>query len=152
MARRIVLSRWLRESAGFTLVEVMLVVGIVGILMAIALPAYRDYVVRANRDAAKTVLLEIVERQEQYAATNRAYASTTAALGMTVPGEVSSNYTITIAPSSWTYTAGTVSTTMAGYTASATPTADGLQVNDGVLAINQFGLRSRTVGGVVSTW
>lgn len=129
-----------------------MVVAIIGILMAIALPGYREYLVRANRDAAKAVLLDIVSRQEQYAATNRAYATTTGALGMTVPDEVSANYTITIAQTSWSYSGGGVTTTMTGFTASAAPIAGTAQANDGTLSINQFGLKTRTVGGTTTSW
>jgi type IV pilus assembly protein PilE len=135
---------------GFSLVELMVVVTIIGILMAIAAPFYRDYVIRAHRDAAKAVLLEIVSRQEQFAGSNRTYATTTAALGMTVPTEVASNYTIAIAASSWSYAAGGISTTMSGFTASATPIAGAGQAGDGVLCITQFGLRKRVVGSTLA--
>jgi type IV pilus assembly protein PilE len=141
-----------RAARGFSLVELMVVVTIIGILLAIATPSYRDYVVRAKRDAAKAVLLEIVTRQEQFAATNRAYAATTAALGMTLPDEVSGNYSITITPSTWSYNAGGISTTMSGYTATATPIAGSAQDGDGTLSINQFGLKTRVVGGTTTTW
>lgn len=152
LAKRGNLVQRRRTHSGFSLVELMIVVAIIGILMTIALPGYREYVVRANRDAAKAVLIEIVSRQEQYAATNRAYATTTAALGMTVPDEVSTNYTIAIAQSSWSYAGGGISTTMSGFTASATPIAGTNQADDGTLSINQFGLKTRTVGGTTTSW
>lgn len=145
-----------RKTRGFTLVELMVVVAIIGVLLAIALPGYREYVVRAKRDAAKAVLLEIVSRQEQYAGVNRAYAtaigSGSGELSMTIPDDVSASYTIAITPTSWTYTATGVSTTMSGFTASATPVAGSTQANDGTLSINQLGLKTRTVGGTTTTW
>lgn len=145
--------------------ELMITVAIIGILFAIALPRYQDYVVRANRDAAKAVLLEIISRQEQYASTNRAYATTTAALGLTVPAEVTANYTLTLAQTQWCSPATASScppltgaadyltvVVFTGFTATATPIAGTGQENDGTLSINQFGLKTRTVGGTTAPW
>lgn len=159
-----------RKTSGFSLVELMVVVAIVGVLMAIALPGYREYVIRANRDAAKAVLLEIVSREEQYAASNRAYTTDvtgtgTTSLRMTVPEDVSSKYTIAVTVSVWCNpstastcpplpTASDYSTVqvMTGFTATATPIAGTTQANDGTLSINQFGLKTRTVGGTTTSW
>jgi len=46
-----------RKNSGITLIELMVVMAIVGILAAIAIPAYRNYVIRANRSDAKAALL-----------------------------------------------------------------------------------------------
>jgi type IV pilus assembly protein PilE len=117
----------------------MITVAIIGILLAIGVPIYKDYLIRANRAAAKTVLLEVVSRQEQYAMTNRAFAADTAALGMTLPSEVSENYDVTI-DNSLVWSSGSV--TMSGFVATATPKAGSTQAADGTLSINQFGLKS----------
>ena len=117
-----------------------MVVTIVGILFAISLPIYRDYVITASRGAAKSVLLEIVSREEQYAASNRAYYATPAAndlsgLGMTVPSDISNRYDFSI-------TLSNVLGTNDGFIALAT--AKGDQATDGNLQINQFGLKTPT--------
>lgn len=60
------------HQRGFTLIELMITVAIVGILSAIAVPSYNKYVLRANRANAKTALLSIAQRLEQnYTLTGR---------------------------------------------------------------------------------
>lgn len=59
---------------GFTLIELMIVVVIIGVLAAIALPAYGNYVVRANRTVGKTVIMRLVSQQESYFVDRKRYA------------------------------------------------------------------------------
>ncbi|MCY1215096.1 Type IV minor pilin ComP, DNA uptake sequence receptor [compost metagenome] len=83
-----------RTSGGFTLIEVMITVAIVAILASIALPSYRQYIVRSKRSAAQAQMMDIANRQQQFLIANRSYANTTAltASGYSLPAEVSSNY------------------------------------------------------------
>lgn len=83
-----------RTSRGFTLIEVMITVVIVAILASIALPSYRQYIVRSKRSAAQAQMMDIANRQQQFLIANRSYANTTAltASGYSLPAEVSSNY------------------------------------------------------------
>jgi prepilin-type N-terminal cleavage/methylation domain-containing protein len=86
-----------RRSRGFSLIELMIVLVVIGVLAAIAWPSYQDYVRRANRSAAQSFMMTIAGRQEQYLLTNRSYASTTAALNLTAPTETNGRYTFSIA-------------------------------------------------------
>ena len=85
---------------GFTLIELMITVAIIGILSAVAYPSYTQYIVRANRSAAQSFMFAVNNKQEQYMLDARKYAAGSTALvdmGMTVPADVSSRYTITVA-------------------------------------------------------
>ncbi|MFC4307624.1 type IV pilin protein [Steroidobacter flavus] len=88
------------SQQGFTLIELMITVVIVAILATVALPSYRQYVIRANRAAAKEAMMDIANRQQQFLLAHRGYADKTAfvATGYTLPPEVSSHYTWTMAP------------------------------------------------------
>jgi type IV pilus assembly protein PilE len=131
-----------RTVGGFSLVELMVVLGIVGILLGIAAPSYREYSIRANRAAAKTFLLEVASRQEQFATSNRAYAATLGELGLTVSAEVDSQYDVSTSPVTITVSIPSGTSVMQGFTATATPKPGSSQVSDGPLAINQFGLKT----------
>lgn len=62
-----------RTEQGFTLIEVMIVVVIIGILVAIAYPNYQGYVVHSNRAEAFALLNDAAARQERYFAQNNEY-------------------------------------------------------------------------------
>ena len=64
-----------RKQTGFTLIELMIVIAIVGILAMIALPMYSDYVTRAKRTDGQTMLFQVAQKLErcytQYSAYNK---------------------------------------------------------------------------------
>jgi len=85
----------MRKQNGFSLIELLIVIVIVGILAGIALPSYRQYVIRSNRRAAQTSMVDILSREQQYFAANRAFADD-GDLGYVLPDDVSENYTFDI--------------------------------------------------------
>jgi prepilin-type N-terminal cleavage/methylation domain-containing protein len=64
-----------RPSQGFTLIELMITVGIIAILAAIAYPSYRNYVIRGQLVDATTGLSSVRANMERYFQDNRTYAS-----------------------------------------------------------------------------
>lgn len=133
---------------GFSLIELMVVVAIIGILSAIAMPAYKEYLIRANKSAAKAVLMEVASREEQYMMTAGSYG-TLAQLNYTVPTEVSSYFDITL--TTGTNTTSTVvalqglptfiicASGKAGTVQAGSPA--GTSCPGTALSINQFGLK-----------
>lgn len=63
------------KNKGFTLIEMMIVVAIVGILASIAYPSYQSYVERSRRSDAISILLELAQAQERFMARCGHYAS-----------------------------------------------------------------------------
>jgi type IV pilus assembly protein PilE len=87
------------RQRGFTLIELMITLAILAVLVAIALPSYRGYILRANRAQAKQFMGDVANREEQYLLDQRVYTATigTGGLGVTPPSETSGNYTFAAA-------------------------------------------------------
>ncbi len=133
-------------AAGFTLIELMITVAVMGVLAAIAYPSYMRYVARGNRSAAQSFMLEVTSRQERYLLDGRQYAPDLPTLGMTVPDTVSPNYTVSIT---------NVTAAPPGYVVQAAPIG-GQASNDancGTLTIDGTGAKAASgPGGVANCW
>jgi len=90
-----------RAAGGFTLVELLIVVFIVGLLAAIAYPTYMNSMVKVRRDAAKTCLSEDAQFMERFYTTNLRYDQTLGGVAVALPGcssgaDVNNFYTISL--------------------------------------------------------
>jgi type IV pilus assembly protein PilE len=90
-------------ARGFTLIEVMIVVAIVAILSAIALPAYRDYVLRGQLTDARNQLSSLGARMEQFYQDNRNYGPAGGACGITPQNTNYFAYTCALGATNQTY-------------------------------------------------
>jgi type IV pilus assembly protein PilE len=121
------------QHRGFTLIDVLIAVAIVGILAAIAYPSYQSAVRKSNRAAAEAHLSDIAQRQQQFLLDQRSYAADLTTLGVVTPATVVPYYTITIAA---------VAGPPPSFTASATPI--GSQAGDlsgALITITNTGLK-----------
>ena len=109
---------------GFTLIEVMITVAIVGILAAVAYPSYTDYIMRSNRNVAKGDLMEYQQWMERNYSLTNTYATLPNGNAVTLPFTQSprsgtAHYAITFS----------VAPTATAYTLSAAPTS-AMQLKD----------------------
>ena len=120
----------MKKNKGFTLVEVLIVIAIIGILMGIALPSYQKYVQKGNRVAALLTLSQLAQQFERNHARQGIYPATIS--------ETAETYTFTVARTDDTFTL--------------TATPIGASVGDecGTLTINQAGVT--TSSGSSGCW
>jgi type IV pilus assembly protein PilE len=125
-----------RNERGFTMLEMMMVLVVIVVLTSIALPAYNSTMVRSNRAAAQSYLMDLANREEQYLSDARTYTTSVGAL-LATPGSVGPYYAVAITVPS----GGSIAN---AYLITATPIATSIQKNDGALTIDQDGNKTGT--------
>jgi prepilin-type N-terminal cleavage/methylation domain-containing protein len=119
------------NKRGITLIELLIVIVIVGVLAAVAIPMYTSYMQRARRVDAKTALEQLRAAQEMFRAERGSYSTNITQLRNTwgAPGAAAGDYTVTMVATAITYTG------------TATPNT-GRQTPDGPLTIDQNGVKT----------
>ena len=139
------------RSNGYTLIELMAVVMIIAILMSVALPYYRDYLVRSNRSDAYDKLTEIMYQMERYANRNRTYTTNLADLGYSTIDIGGGDTAVSTDAGHYLVTAATCvngGSIRRCVNLSAAPAAGSDQTGDWSLSLNNRGLKTSSKGGV----
>ena len=132
----------MRRARGFTMVELLITMAIIGILVAVGYPSYQNHLRKGARATAQAEMLKVADRQAAYLLDARTYAIGAAALtalNITLPAEVSTKYTVTVTAADGSDTP----STPPSYTIKATPPTSSAQYPDGELTLTHTGVKTR---------
>ena len=141
-----------RRQLGFSLIELMVVIAIIGIIAGYAYPNYLEHMNKTRRTEGKTALIDIMAREQRYYTENNSYTLALDQLGYTVVGadnavETKNGY---YAVTATACDDGNPPITCVLLTA----TAQGVQADggDGNLTLNSLDVKQRLVGEDVLPW
>jgi type IV pilus assembly protein PilE len=131
----------MRQQRGFSLMELMVAVTIIGIIVAIALPSYNSHMLNTRRTAATACVVEMAQFMERVYTTNMDYSRNNAGVATVLPNSSCRNdltafYTLSLEPTAQTFIL--------------TATPIGAQEKDtscGVLTLDQAGVRTAAGSG-----
>lgn len=130
------------NARGFTIIELIIVVTIIGLLSIFAYPSYLDHVRRSNRNDARAALTRVANDLERFFATNNAYTTDMSDLSLNMTGGAAysenGHYTVSVA-------AGPTGDITTSYQITATAVAGGAQATDEhcqSLTLNSQGVRT----------
>ena len=125
----------MKNNRGFTLIEMLIVMVVIGILAAIAYPSFTGQLRKSTRAAAQAVMMDIANKEQFYLQSQRTYwdcaspCASFATIGVALPTDVSNFYDLGIVKDD--------TATPPTFTITATPKAGTRQVADGALTLNQ---------------
>lgn len=134
----------MKKQTGFTLIELMIVIAVIGLLAAIALPSYLDHMRKARRSAAQGLMLDTSNREEQYLLDKRLYTNSFASLSI-VRDDFNCTGTPTQCTNDWYRVTIVVDNAAAPPNYAITAQALGSQVVDGDLTLDSTGAKTSTM-------
>ena len=117
---------------GFTLIELMIVVAVIGILAAVAYPSYKEYIAKSRRAEAKAVLLSGQQWMERFYTENFRYDKNSAGTAVTDASQFPSRFTVSPVPGQGAamYDIAVVVTDRDAYSVTATPRSGTAMASD----------------------